>query len=382
MVRLDGMNSKFFAMVDNERLSGSKISVLLGNGFSISIHGNFDYPSLASLLQDANLTICNKFNIDISRLLTVCRTHDFEKALQALLLSKEIITLYPGIDEYDITDLIGSDANSLRGALASAVEYVHPDRRGLISETQYAYCRNKLEGFQNIFTTNYDLLLEWVLFSRINNKRQSKAKHDGFRYFYRATREMQHYKDDALPFIRAGTLGNQSLFAKNGPRMQSVFYLHGALHLFRLEGGELVKLKGRRDDNDILLIRYLEKITEEGSLPFIVAEADGGSKLEIINQHAYLRDCYDAMLSLTGKLFIYNHKTYEHDEHIADAIVRSKIDTVVFGYRHHNRTKSKRQQVEGRINEWAERREAIKRKYSLPALRVVFADTSGESFWN
>lgn len=372
---------RFFEALANVERTGSKpINLLLGNGFSIDIHPKFKYSSLASLLQSKDLPIASRFKIDIEGLLRVCRTNDFEKALQGLLLSKELVTLYPNMDD-KYSKWMAEDADNLRRALAAAVDFIHPERRNIISDTEYNHCRIKLERFTKIFTTNYDLLLEWTLQCRLRNRQISKHFNDGFKYYLHGTKECKHYVANSLPFTRSGAPGHQEFILRNAPDLQSIFYIHGAIHLFNPTGTDLIKIKGRKDDDDILLVKYLEKITEEGELPQIVAEADHNAKMETITKHGYLRDCYDALKSLTGVLFVYNHRTYEHDEHIANAIVTSRIHHVYYGYRRSLKNTKELKQIEAEIDDWTRQRSLLQDAVDKPPLKVTFVETHKESFW-
>ncbi|MCC7479499.1 DUF4917 family protein [bacterium] len=370
-------------ILDLIRRSHAEKNVLLGNGFSISLFPSFHYPSLADVLMRQQSRLQERFHVNIPELISRSGLTDFERLSQLLQSTSKIVTIYPSASDTSLKEDLESDAELLRHALASAIQHVHPDRRGLVAENTYASCRETLSMFDTVFTTNYNLLLEWTLLARLHNHRVSDDKYDGFKFYQRARRHMQHYDDDALPFSRYGTINDQYLQTTNRKRPQNVFYLHGALHLY-IQSGELTKLKGQRDDNDFMLVPYIRCMTDSGLLPLIVAESDPKSKMRIIREQKYLRDAYDALRTRSGTLVIFGSKLYQdgHDTHIADAIVESQVSKVYFGYQVSHKKERDRRLIEAQILSWTDERDEIRRHGKLlPKLEVIFYDTSPQSFW-
>lgn len=358
------------------------LSLLIGNGFSISVHPPFDYVSLSDLVTSKSSPFRSKFHGNIPKLLNLLNTNDIESAIQALTSLSETATIYASYDK-QISQFSKEDVQTLRTALAASIQSVHLERRPAIAETTYQRCRKKLENFRFIFTTNYDLLLEWALMARIHNKRIDKTFDDGFRFFYRGKRHLQHYARERLPFQRYGSPERFELAEfshKSGS--QTVFYLHGALHLYKTLGG-LAKYKGKRDDDDFLFVNYLQRSTENGRLPYIVVEGNWKRKLQTIREDPflYLGDCYDALTTRSGALFVYGSKLYEqdHDRHLVEAIARSQISHIYFGYRATSakRTARERAVLEANVRTWEDAR---KQHNGLP-LRIEFCDTTDDSFW-
>jgi hypothetical protein len=162
------------------RTEDQRRHLLLGNGFSMSVHTGFGYKSLFDEATRADRGLSEVF-----------RGHepDFEKALAAAEAPEE--------------------AARLRAAFISAVTRVHPRIKYLDPGAREA-CGRFLEAFAgrrsredqpgSVFTTNYDLMLYWVLMAN----HELLNPYDGFDNY---------------------GLWDEARIAKS-----TLFYLHGALH--------------------------------------------------------------------------------------------------------------------------------------------------------
>ncbi|HEV7645081.1 MAG TPA: DUF4917 family protein [Pyrinomonadaceae bacterium] len=97
---------------------------------------------------------------------------------------------------------------------------------------------------------------------------------------------------------------------------QSIFYLHGALHLF--DTGTEVE-KEVYENEQYLLTRIKERIDAE-EYPIFVTAGSAEQKKTHIRHNLYLSFCYDALAKITGSLIVFGFGFGEYDAHIIDAI--------------------------------------------------------------
>jgi hypothetical protein len=296
-------------------------SVLLGNGFSIAqAGGQFAY---ATLLEKSGLAedspVRNVFNI--------LKTYDFEKVMKALQDAAQIELAYK---DHDRSKKFGQDAGAVREALIHAVRGVHPGIQFDIPKVQRDACAVFLKYFHSIFSLNYDLLLYWVILhdaaGDFNDGFGLGEEVDGFRTF------------------------SEEAYC-------NTYYLHGALHLFlneELETQKRVVTASTIIDDIATTIRHREQ------LPLFVAEGTAAQKIARIRSVPYLTNCFDALASITGSLFIFGHGASDNDIHIYDAICRSKIKKVfIFVYEPARNLVSTRE----RMARYSERRKDIEWSY-------------------
>jgi Domain of unknown function (DUF4917) len=132
--------------------------LLLGNGFSIACRP--DSFSYGKLFDEADF---KALSIEAASLFALFGTADFERVIEALRASSEVVGLYEGAPG-DLIDLLVKDADALKGALAEVLARKHPDNVGAIEDREYASARGFLANFDGrIYTVNYDLLLYWTL---------------------------------------------------------------------------------------------------------------------------------------------------------------------------------------------------------------------------
>lgn len=266
-------------------------SVLLGNGFSIAQGGNsFNY---SSLLEKSGLSD----NHPIRNVFKVLDTFDFEEVMAALNHASKILDAY---GDKQKSDEFAAHASELRDALIRAVHEVHPGVQFDIPAAQIDCCANFLEHFEAIYTTNYDLLLYWVIVNKLKQKFADGfglgEPHDGFKTF------------DPAGYC-------------------ATYYLHGALHLFLSERRDTLK---RLLENTKIIDDIAETIKNRRQLPLFVAEGMSSQKMAKINSVPYLKYCYDELSGLSGALFVFGLSANQRDRHIFDAIFQSKIRKLFF----------------------------------------------------
>ncbi len=231
-------------------------------------------------------------------------TSDFEKVMRTLSSAAETLRV---IDpEQPLVQQLSEAVDELREALAKSIAGLHPERPYEISEKQYLSTREFLDRFGSIYTVNYDLLLYWSLMQNFPPDHLAKGQDDGFR-------------DSGI------TGDNTVLWNIYSPHTQSIHYLHGALHLFLGEDG-LRKITWIRTAD--ALIDQARRQLEADRYPLYVAEGGSSEKLDKINRSAYLSKALRSLTACGGALTIYGHSLDANDEHVLQAIVRSKISQI------------------------------------------------------
>lgn len=272
--------------------------LLLGNGFSIAADPHFRYDSLFD----------RAFGDQQSRLRSVfdrIGTTDFEQVNGALEEARAVASCYEGTEA--ALAAMDEDRASLGRLLIDVVSAIHPASAADLTPDQYLASAEflghfRLPGFRgNIFTTNYDLLLYWTT--------------------------LEHWR--ALG-TGDGFAGQNLLWSEANALTQSVFHLHGALHIFEGDAGRIFKV--RRGENNLLV--DLRGMIGDGQLPLFVSEGTTEQKSERIAANLYLTHCLERF-ALTCRsddvLFVYGHSLSEADAHIVNCIPAGAMTTIYLG---------------------------------------------------
>ena len=260
--------------------------LLLGNGFSIRF---FHYRNL---LDNAQLAVDDP----IRSLFQLLNTYDFERVIRSLEEASIVETAYRDSSK---AELFKIDCEKIRQALIHAIRSTHPKHRKDI-EPHLHKCITFLKLFGDIFTLNYDLLLYWITLE------DTRRFQDGF----------------GLGEEENGLLGPFKVGAHC-----NVHYLHGGLHLFVADDGEIEK---RLKSLQGLIEAITSTIANERRLPVYVAEGSSIAKLRKINSNKYLTYCLDKLRRSTGNCFVYGHSADPNDVHIYNAIFNSGVEHLYF----------------------------------------------------
>ena len=215
-----------------------------------------------------------------------------------------------------------------------AITKLHPEVFYDIEKAEYIKCIDFIKEFNGIFTLNYDLLLNWVILEYLNNKLQNNRLivDDGFRgknkLFYNPINRFIH-------------------------RKQTIFYLHGALHLF-FDGIDVIK--NYYDENQkATLLEQTKFNIQIDNYPIFVSEGDAKKKLMKIQNNFYLNlglqefRCPNSSDGRTDNKDRWNYEYFtnkslvifgtilDKDEHIVDAIVKSRYKNIYIGIRNQNK---------------------------------------------
>jgi hypothetical protein len=273
-------------------------SLLLGNGFSMAYDpGIFSYNALHGFVERVDDSL-------LKALFTVVDTHDFERVMQQLDVFAAIGNVI-GIDDA-LKGRIGEARDGLKKSLIDAVRALHPEHVYKVPEAKCDACTAFLKLFLDtrgsLFTTNYDLLMYWVLM------RSGLRAIDGF----------GRDRESPDEYVEEEELEYSELRWGRNAAGQNVYYVHGALPLFDT-GVEIVK---EEYGKDFLLEQITKRITA-GHYPVFVTAGDATQKLTAIRHNPYLQDSYESLASVGGSLVTFGFNFGPQDAHIVSAIQRA-----------------------------------------------------------
>lgn len=281
-----GVDSKLLDWAEVEEDSWG--SLLLGNGFSINIWGEFNYPSLFRVAQKPE--VVPHLVKETLALFDHLNSSNFEDVLKILYHSK-LVDSQLGSPQADQIDSLYSNT---KNSLSAAVNYAHvpPDFRGLTE------LNSIFEAYDAIFTTNYDLIPYWSIM---------KDSY-GFRDFFWGANNSFNLSDTSVQ--RGKTV---------------IYFLHGAVHLVEKPDGTTKKLVGAGFErlSDLFDLEHPEQI------PLMISEGSSASKFSRIKRNDYLRFCNDRLRNLKGNLVVVGHSLHQdYDQHILDTIKASNVERI------------------------------------------------------
>ncbi|WP_194944437.1 DUF4917 family protein [Aeromicrobium yanjiei] len=316
-------------------------SVLLGNGFSRAFSDNFAYSRLRDKAQ------MPKLSVPKTKLFERANSDDFETVMDQLRQAARLVRLYEGRGSR-LERALRADERVVKHGLVDAIRLIHPTSAFAVEDAKYSAARDFLSNFNRIFTVNYDLLLYWTL---QQTSSASVTRLDGFR----------RPGGGALRWARP----------MSKPR-QTVFWLHGGVHLF-VRDRKVHKLEVGGGN----LLDQLAWNLRQGEVPLVVTEGSTGDKIDRIGRSAYLSYCHERLRSLRGTLFIHGLALSPNDDHLIDALGDEgcKVKTVYVGL--HGAPSQTRSAVKSRASEIADRRAAA----SGPPVKIRFYQAETANVW-
>lgn len=320
--------------------------LLLGNGFSIDARKkHFEYRTLRERAGGFSTRVAARFD---------GLGPNFE-----LVLADIHAELQRGDLTADERAWLARDEAEVREGFGRALMRSHPNTVFELSSDELTNCARFLEQFVGkirgrhrgkIFTTNYDLLLAWVLAGR----RKILRCHDGFA----SPRDGSNYRLPDRAYCHA-------------------YYLHGALHIYPHNGRE-VMLRHEEGQN---IIERTRKALIRGYFPLIVSEGSSSQKRERIRSSPYLNWAYQRFGLVMGNgssaLFTHGHSLDDLDAHLLEVVGRKRIGSVFLGL-HGGMSSPARSQAEAWASRWWGRRENSREPIPL---RVFVYDTARTSPW-
>ncbi len=273
--------------------------LLMGNGFSISYDRKiFSYNALHRYIMDSD-------NEKSKEIFDVLNTQNFESVMQQLDNFSAIAKIFK-TPENVIND-VESSINDLRSGLLNAVGALHPEQVFTVPEEKSIACASFINEYTenngHVFSTNYDLLLYWILM------RNGVANCvDGFGRYVENQSDDEYVSEDDLEWSDLTWGVNKST--------QNIHYVHGALPLFD-DGSEIIKAETHRRE---WLIEVVKKKINEKKYPIFVSAGNSRQKMEHISHNKYLSFCYEKLTEIAGSLVVFGFSFGDNDSHIVDAI--------------------------------------------------------------
>jgi hypothetical protein len=277
-----------------DELSSGRSHLLLGNGFSIACDKLFNYGSLFDFAKVNGLT---------ERVLGVfdrLGTNNFEGVMR-LLEDTDWAARYYGLipEKPDPVSAMIVDLLSVKNALVEALALTHLEHTHKVEGERKTCCAEFLNPYHNIFTTNYDLLLYWV---EMHAHKLLQGR-DGFDF---------DIDDPEASYV---------VFSEHLGDKKGIFFLHGALHLY-VVNGEVRKHTWSR--TQVPLIQNIRESLNVGQYPLFVAEGLAEKKLEQIQRSGYLSYCLGKLERINNALVVFGLSFGESDRHIANVIADNK----------------------------------------------------------
>lgn len=273
--------------------------LLLGNGFSIAYNKDiFSYKALSKFIMDGD-------DPQLKEVFNIFNTQNFESIMLQL---NNFVAISKVLDIPNVyREKISAISERLKNKLIDAISTMHPDYVFEVSDEESKACANFLSEYINnggqIFSTNYDLLLYWVLL-----RNQIEKFIDGF------GRE--------IPIINSNKQGIEKKLIWGKYRIgQNVHYLHGSLLLFD-NGYDITKVEYNKCEEKYIIDVIKENIINN-SYPIFVAAGDENQKLNHIAHNKYLTFCYEKLCQVGGSLVVFGFSFSENDSHIIKAINKS-----------------------------------------------------------
>lgn len=274
-----------------------KRHLLFGNGFSIAYDPSiFSYNALSTFIENTN-------NDLLQKLFKVINTKNFELIMQQLDNFVEIAKVF-NVDQ-DLIDKIIEAIETLKNSLIEAVKELHPEHVFVVTEEKSKKCHQFLDHFLSqggkIYSTNYDLLLYWVLM-----RNESKLAIDGFGRELENAEEVKKGAEQEWSELRWGINKDK----------QTIFYLHGTLPIF--DTG--IEIEKEQYDSQHYLLQKVSERMENKSYPIFVTAGNAQEKLNHIMHNKYLAYCFDNFSNIEGSLITFGFNFGQYDTHIIDGI--------------------------------------------------------------
>jgi hypothetical protein len=181
----------------------------------------------------------------------------------------------------------------LKSGLLKAIKDLHPEYTKIDPRTLFQLSQ-RLDWFEDIFTTNYDILLYHIVLITLDRRRRDNNV-KGYQDFFRKSGIGLAFNDKPLPGFK------------------NIYYLHGALFLHKL-GNQIVKImRGSKTEELLELIRLQVHL---GNVPVFVSEGKAKLKEDTISNSNYLSFCRAAFRASRSRLVIYGFSFSDVDEHL------------------------------------------------------------------
>ncbi|UOO91468.1 DUF4917 family protein [Vitreoscilla stercoraria] len=322
-------------------------SILLGNGASIAISGDFNYKNLKDKACRAGLMIDS-----VNDLFKNFKTDDFELVLRLVWQANTVNKILKVPD-----GTIAEEAyQNIRDCLIQTIQQNHPSYDSVIDKFEKMHKFSS--QFKTLISLNYDLLIYWMMMWG-NNKNKNNGR-------------MHTYKDC---FNGYGQFNQNWESCRTLDRAWSntlVFYPHGNLILTRdIEEYEF-KVKGGGVEANLLASIF--RVWNDGeSVPIFVSEGETKQKETAIHNSSYLSTVYHEVIpKMKESLTIYGWGFGEQDDHILKQILKSNVNRIAISVFENNQDYC--DHVTKRI---AKMCQAVNKDFNNIKLEFFHSDSSG-----
>ena len=289
------------SVIESLRQKKRQKHLLFGNGFSIAYDAKiFSYNALSDFIEKSS-------NDLLKELFKVINTKNFELIMKQLDDFVHIAQVFS--TDTKLVYKIQEASKTLKDSLIEAVKTLHPEHVFEIPKEKCESCFNFLKEYLEhkgkIFSTNYDLLLYWVLM-----RNEANFAIDGF------GRELENI--DEIIKGEEPEFSNELIWGKH-KKEQTVYYLHGTLPIFDT-GIDIVK---EQYDTQHYLLEKINQRMAKKEYPIFVTAGGAKEKLNNIMHNKYLSYCYEQLSTFEGSLVVFGFNFGEYDTHIIDAINRA-----------------------------------------------------------
>lgn len=264
--------------------------LLIGNGFSIACNRIFQYESLYEK------AIGKGLSEQAQKVFAARRTTNFEAIMRLLDETAEVARIYDLVSSKE-ESAIEKDNMFIKEILVNTIADSHINTPSEIPEDRLNHAADFLKQYDTIFTTNYDLLLEWVL-------KRSKAP-------------SSHY--DNFAAAQNGEL--DLVFLRSEQDRANVFYLHGALFLY-FSDYKVYKQNWTEMDQSVRTL--VQASIDSGKYPLCITEGSSEQKLRRITRNTYLSYALQKLRAIRKPLVIFGHSLGHGDDHILSAIADNR----------------------------------------------------------
>jgi hypothetical protein len=262
--------------------------LLLGNGLSRRVWGDFAYSSLFDKAQQGDAQ--GSLTPSDLKLFKALSTKNFERVLADLAAAMRVAEAL-GLDSKSYVDRY----QSIQRALGIAVRSVHLNRADIDDGTLEAIGK-VLQAQEYVFTTSYDLIVYWAM-GAVDYRRLCDCFWGDNRSFDPSNSDVQ---DDVTP----------------------IYFLHGALHLVVMGSGTTRKLV--QTGLQRLLDQFGHPLDgDERARPLLITEGSSQHKRQAIEGNDYLAHALDQLGDCDLPLVVFGSDLGEQDQHLVEALNRN-----------------------------------------------------------
>jgi hypothetical protein len=266
---------------DEVESSADWTGLLVGNGASVAVWGDFGYDSLFEVARSDR--IGDPLGVEDTSLFDIFDTTNFEQVLASLKTARTVARAL----EIDIPEL-SQRYSSVQRALFEAVHAVHVPWLEVPAQTTRDM-HAAMRGYRSVYSTNYDLLLYW-----------SSMEHGGsgfLDYFWGPGNRFDPFDTEIW--------SSRELWTR-------ILFIHGGIHLRRLQSGGTRKVTSDAGN----LLEQFETAFAGEETPLLVSEGESEDKLRSILSSDYLSFAHQSFVRHEGGLVVYGHSLSDADEHL------------------------------------------------------------------